>query len=264
VVLSIVLIGFRLARKPFSRFLGFLIVLVISYAALVNGMIWFRSLSTSTRSAQGTAAQYIRPSTFLSINGVLINASAVEGSSLHGLLVFDASHPMQRFTVYGTATAGVRAAAVTLSAPGRPPLNITGTPELAWTGVFAADPITNAFLRDIRTLSDDYERLLSSSLAQFFAACFSLVLLCTASLMLLRVTRWPLLNIMLLIIATRGWLSLYHFLAVRLAPQIGGVITDKLVATLFPSGVTAGLGVILLLVDILFIPADRWVKEPGT
>ncbi len=93
VVLSIVLIGFRLARRPFSRFLGLLIVLVISYAVLVNGMIWFRSLTAATRPTQGAPAQYVRPSTFMRIGGVILNASAVEGSTARGVLVFDPSRP---------------------------------------------------------------------------------------------------------------------------------------------------------------------------
>jgi hypothetical protein len=264
VILSIVLIGFRLARRPFSRFLGLLIVLVISYAALVNGMILFRSLSSALRPAQEGPAQYIRPSTFMRINGVLVNASAVQGSDFRGVLIFDPSHAAPRFTVYAAASASARAGSVTLRASGHPPLSLTGAPELAWTGVFAADPITSAFLRDIAALTADYQRLLSTSLAQFFTACFSLVLLCTASLMLLRITRWQLVNIMLLIIAVRGYFSLYRFLVVRLAPQMSGILTDPLVSSLFPSGVFAALGVILLLIDVLFIPADRWTAETGT
>jgi hypothetical protein len=261
VVLSIVLIGFRLARRPFSRFLGLLIVLLISYAALVNGMIGLRSLSAATRPASGSPSQYMRPSTFVRIGGVVLNASAVEGSAVRGVLVFDPSRPAPRFSVYGDARATVRADSITVSASGSPPLSATGAPDPAWTGVFAPDPITGAFLRDIATLTTDYQHLLASSLPQFFAACFSLVLLCTASLALLRITRWPLVNIMLLIIAVRGYFSLYHLLAVRLAPQVSGILTDQMVAGLFPSGVLAALGIILLLIDVLFIPADRW-KEP--
>jgi len=265
VVLSIVLIGFRLARRPFSRFLGLLIVLVIGYAAMVNGMIWFRSLSAAARPAAAAPAQYVRPSTFLRIGGVALNASAVEGSAVRSVLVFDSSRAAPRFTVYAAATVSVlRAGSVTLSATGKPPLNLPGSPVPAWTGLFAADPITGAFLRDIATLTADYQRLLGTSPAQFFAACFSLVLLCTASLVLLRITRWPLVNIMLLIIAVRGYFSLYYLLAVRLAPQVSGVLTDTLVASLFPSGVLAALGIILLLVDVLFIPAHRWTSETGT
>lgn len=259
VVLSIVLIGFRLAARPFSRFLGLLIVLVISYAALVNGMIAFHSLSAAVRPTPAAPGQYIRPSTFMRIGGVELNATAVEGSNLRGVLVFDPTRPTPRFDVYGTVRASVRAGSLSLGVGGA---SLTGAPDLAWTGVFAADPITHAFLRDVATLTTDYQALLDGSRAQFFAACFSLVLLCTASLALLRITRWPLVNIMILIIAVRGYFSLYHLLAVQLAPQVNGIVTDGTVARLFPSGALAALAVILLLIDVLFIPADRW-KEPA-
>ena len=42
VVLSIVLLGFRLARRPFSRFTALFIVLGVGYIVLVNGMLLVR------------------------------------------------------------------------------------------------------------------------------------------------------------------------------------------------------------------------------
>ena len=48
VVLSIVLLGFRLARRRFSRFIALIIVLGVGYIVLVNGMLWLRPLSTIT------------------------------------------------------------------------------------------------------------------------------------------------------------------------------------------------------------------------
>jgi hypothetical protein len=39
-------------------------------------------------------------------------------------------------------------------------------------------------------------------------------------------------------------------------------VTDPFVARMFPIAAFAGLAVIFLLVDILFIPGDRWVSEP--
>jgi hypothetical protein len=82
--------------------------------------------------------------------------------------------------------------------------------------------------------------------------------------MLLRITRWPLLNMMLLGIATRAYFSLYHLLAVSFSPQLAQIVTDVLVARMFPSVAFVGLAVIFLLVDILFIPSDRWQSEPAT
>ena len=38
------------------------------------------------------------------------------------------------------------------------------------------------------------------------------------------------------------------------------MIADPLIARLAPSLALAGLGIVLLLVDILFVPADRWTQ----
>ena len=141
---------------------------------------------------------------------------------------------------------------------------MSGTTDLAASSVFAADRLTGLFLRDISTLTTDFERLLAGSPLEFFAACFALIFLCTASLAFLRLTRWPLANIMLLVIAVRGYFSLYHLLAVSLAPQIAKLVSDRLLAHMFPAFALAALGVVLLLVDIIFIPADRWLKEESS
>ena len=54
VVLSLVAVGIGMARRPFSRFLGLLICLAVSYAALVNGMIW---LGLARREGQARAGR---------------------------------------------------------------------------------------------------------------------------------------------------------------------------------------------------------------
>jgi hypothetical protein len=63
---------------------------------------------------------------------------------------------------------------------------------------------------------------------------------------------------MLLVIAVRGYFSLYHLLAVTLAPRIASVIADPMAARMAPSAAFAAIAVLLLLIDIIFIPADRW------
>jgi hypothetical protein len=255
VVLSIVLLGFRMARKPFSRFLGLLIVLVAGYVVIVNGMIWFRRLSVSVPPLQETSRQYIEPSTFTRMGGRIIAVRAIDAVSFRDLLVFDASRGQGRFALYPAGTVTARGGTVTLTAAG---MAITGTPDPAAAALFTPDRFTAAFLGDMHTLTVDFERLMGGLPGVFFAACFSLVLLCTASLVLLRMTKWPLVNIMLLIIAVRGYFSLYHLFAVTLAPRVAGVIADPLAARLVPSAVFAAIAVILLLIDIIFIPADRW------
>jgi hypothetical protein len=80
---------------------------------------------------------------------------------------------------------------------------------------------------------------------------------------LLRITRWPLCNVLLLVLAVRAYLLLHHALAVDLAPAITRIVADPLLARLAPSAAFLVLGVLLLLVDILAIPTARWSTEAG-
>ena len=260
VVLSIMLLGLRMARRPFSRFLGLVIVLVVSYAALVNGMIWIRALSAKSQSPAEVPRQYIQPSTFIRIGDSVLSARALAGGAIRGIVVYDPARAENRLSVYPAGSASTRGGVLTVTTSG-PQVTLSGSPAPSWTGVFAADRFTELFLRDIHTLSTDFEKLRDGSLGGFFAACMALLFLCAASLALLRLTRWPLANIMLLVIAVRGYFSLYHFLATTAAPQVAAAVADPFFVRLFPSAALAALGVVLVLVDILFIPADRWTAR---
>ena len=260
IVLSIMLLGLRMARRPFSRFLGLVIVLVVSYAALVNGMIWIRALSEKSQRPAEAPRQYIQPSTFIRIGDSVLSARALTGDTLRGIVVYDPARAENRLSVYPAGIASTRGGVLTVTTSG-PPVTLSGSPAPSWTGVFAADGFTNLFLRDIHTLSADFEKLRDGALGEFFAACLALLFLCAASLALLRLTRWPLANIMLLVIAVRGYFSLYHLLATTAAPHVAAAVTDPFLVRLFPSAALAALGVVLVLVDILFIPADRWTAR---
>ena len=262
VVLSIVLLGFRLVRRRFSRFTALFIVLGVGYVVLVNGMILIRPLAGPSPAAAVTAEQYITPSTFVRVGDRMINVRSLSGTRARAVLVFDPAREGARFTVSPEGTAVMTGGALRLTTAGPRPLTISGEPDLSWTGVFAADRFTSLFLRDIRTMTVDFQGLVATSRAAFFASSFALVFLCTTSLMLLRITRWPLVNVMLLGFAVRGYFSLYHLLAVSFAPQLAQVVTDRFVARMFPFVAFVGLGILFLLVDIIFIPADRWVNEP--
>jgi hypothetical protein len=260
VVLSLVVVGMRMARRPFSRFLGLLICLAVSYAALVNGMIWLGRLDAKARPAQAAAARYFTPRGFTGVGSALVGVESIEGGTLRGVLVVRMTPPAggSRFSVFPRAEAAVSNSTVTVTTADRRPLQLTGTPALSRDAVFGADVFTRFFLRDIGVLTSDFERLLAASLPEFFAACFALLFLCTASFVLLRASRWPLLNVLLLLLAVRGYAALWHLLSVAAAPRVARYVADALLVRMFPSAVMAILAAVLLLIDILFIPADRW------
>ncbi len=258
VVVSIVLLGFRMARRKFSRFLGFAIVLAAGYIVMVNGMIWLSGVAGREKALPAAVPQSLRPLTFVSLADVEIAPATVDGGKLGGVLLYEPARADSRLTVFPSGAAAPSGSGLVVTMSGAGQRRITGAAASPSATVFTPDRFTAFVLRDFSTLTADYERLMRQALPQFFAASFALVFLCAASLVLLRVTRWPLANLMLLLCAVRGYVSLYHLLATRLSGSIASFVTDPLLVVLFPSAAFLALGLILLLIDILLIPAERW------
>jgi len=265
VLLSIALLGFRMVRRPFSRLLGFLIVLGASWVVLVSGMIGtHRAEAAVHRDAATTAAARVLPAdSFTPVGMRYIAPRSVKDSSLGTVLVADAAARAPRFTLYRSGTVSTKGGSISLQLAGAKPLSRPGEMHPVAAPLFTADWFTELFLRDFRVLTADFEELLASSLTRFLFACFALLFLVSASLVLLRITRWPLFNALLLVLAVRTYLLLHHALSVDLAPAINRIVSDPLLARLAPSAAFVALGVIMLLVDILFIPPQRWRAEAG-
>ncbi len=256
-VTALVMTGFRMARRPSSRFLGLAVCLGVSYIVLVNGMIWLRGLARETKPLPAVAGRYIQPRTFLRVGESTLYAGSVEGDSVRGVLLYNPAS-RQRFSVYPQGSVTEAGGNLTVRLSGARQIELSHRASSAFSSLFAPDGFTALFLRDINALSVDFERIIPASLGEFFAACFSLLFLCTASMVILRVTRWPLINVLFLVTAIRGYFLLYHFLAVDLRPEVARAIADPLVIRLFPSAAFIFLGILFLLIDILFVPADRW------
>ena len=254
VITALVLAGFRMVRKPFSRFVGLAICLGASYLVLVNGMILLHALTARTKPPEPAVLQFVQPDALQRVGDAVVDAHSVSEGTLSGVLVYAGG----TLSVYPSGRIVVDRGTLSITFPGNK-ARVLAQPADATSGtVFDPDRMTAFFLRDISVLTQDLETLLESSLGQFFVSCFSLLFLCAASMALLRLTRWPLVNVVFLIVAIRGYFSLYHFLAVTLRPEVTKAIADPLVVRLFPSVGLAVLGILLLLVDVLFVPADRW------
>jgi hypothetical protein len=260
VVTALVLAGFRMARRPVSRFLGLAVCLAVGYVVLVNGMLWLRGLAREAAPPPAAARQYARAGTFLSVGNSMLNAQAVEGNDLRGILLYDPGSA-ERFSVYPRGGVTEAGGNLTVRLEGAGQSELTGKASSAFSSLFAPDAVTGLFLRDINALSMDYEGLVPGSLGEFFLACFALLFLCTASLAILRFTRWPLINLLFLVVAVRGYFLLYHFLAVDLRPEVARAIADPTAARIFPSAVFILLGILFLMIDILFLPAAGRLEE---
>ncbi|HSV93281.1 MAG TPA: hypothetical protein VLH81_09395, partial [Desulfobacterales bacterium] len=265
VLLTIVLLGFRMARRPISRFLAFLIVLGAGYVVLVNGLIWTHRAEAAVKPAvtAPVVARYLPTKSFTALGIPRVAPVPPQADRLGPVLVLDPAAKVPRFTLYRSGALSVQGDTISLQLAGAKPLALRAELAPAEARLFTADRYTELFLRDFRAMNDDLRVLLERAPGRFFVACFAMLFLVTALLVLLRATRWPLFNVLLLVLAVRACLLLYRVLAVDLAPTVARVIADPLLALLAPSAAFLVLGVLALLADILFVRADRWAAEAG-
>jgi hypothetical protein len=258
VVTALVLAGLRMARRPFSRFVGLAICLAGGYVLIVNGVILMSRLAAAERAPQAAGLPAFPARSFLRVGDRIVSADAVRRDALQGVLVYGPAAAEGRFSVYPAGRLASEGGSIQVRLSGRGQLLLTERLEPPLAGVFRPDRFTGPFLRDISVVTEDLRRLSSKALGQFFLSAFSLVFLWTALLAILRFTRWPLINLLLLAAAVRGSFFLYHTISVSLAPQLSSLTTDPVLSRLAPSIALIVAGVFFLLIDILFIPADRW------
>ncbi len=257
VITALLFAGLRASRKPVSRLLVLVILLGAGYLVLVNGMFLLKGAGAPAAGAEGSARLYVRPRAFLRIGNSVVNAQSVGDAAMGGVLVYDAdSKGPERFSVSRTGSVSVKKGVITIGLAGA---QVSGAVVPASGRMFEPDPFTALFIRDMGVLTADFRRLISSAPAEFFLAAFALLFLCAASLVITRITRWPLVNALILIAAVRCYFLLYHFLSVTVAPEISKGLTDPLIARLFPSIAFIVLGVLMLVIDIIFVP----VRRPG-
>jgi hypothetical protein len=116
-------------------------------------------------------------------------------------------------------------------------------------------------LREYRLLNIELDRLLEDRFAEFVLLAVSMAFVLLSTQIFMRISRWPLFNITVVILAVRGLLFLYFALRRGYLAELQALVPEGLFERILPSLVFLALGVLLLLVDVLFVPYDFWQKR---
>jgi hypothetical protein len=261
VLIGLLAIGMRSTRIPVHRLVLFPVALILSYALTVGGFLGLEILERGTAAADAASERPLPVRSFTQIGSASLSAEKVDGAELRGVLLYSPDAKGARFRVYPSAVVERTGDLLRVRAGKAGTAVAEGRVESAADGIFRADPVTAAFLSDLGVLGGDFRRLRSSSFPEFLVAVFALLFALTASFVFLRLTRWPLANLLLYVLAVRGSFLLFRLLREGLGARIAAVFTDPLLVRLFPYGVFVAIGLLLLLVDLLFVPADRLREE---
>jgi hypothetical protein len=263
VLLALVLLLFRISLKPGNRFLSFVLPLAVAFVVLAFGYQVLEGLQQRVdlrraESLDRSPGRFLVAERFNEAGGKILYLSKLEGGTLRGVVLYDpeARSPRLRFSPRGSVDVidgGVR-------------VSLEGTTwelasEAVYAPLFGNDPLVQPLLEDISLLNLELDRLFRESRSGFFLLSFALVFAFYSAGLFFRISRWPLLNVAVALFVLRGYLYLARLLGHDMVVELGKVFRNPAILSYLPALVLLILGAVFFLIDVLFVPGERWRRE---
>jgi hypothetical protein len=265
VLVALVLTLFPMYRRPGNRFFSYLLPMGAAFLVLAFGGPALRGVLPAPRAPEPAAAAYFLPKHFQEFGGSTLYLQNVVRSRLGGVVRYAPLATESRLSYLGTAEVRLRGEEATLQAGS---LTLTAPARPAYQVLFAEGSGPEARLlaglsADLAYLAGQLEARYRSGRVGFYLTCLALVFSFFTAGVFFRVSRWPLANVLIAFLVLRGYLILFRWLRGGVAGELGKLVSRPGLIGNLPEAALLVLGAILLLVDLLFFPFDRWRKEAG-
>jgi len=259
VLVSLAFLLARTAIKPGSRFLSLIIPLGGAFVLLAFGyqiLVGLGPLEGAQPSVvDPTPRRYLAPGVFNAVESKVLYFEDLEERRLSSVVVVERGGSDQKLLYFPQGQVAVGDDSVILRMAG---YTLEVDPEPVFAGMFAEDPVLRRFFTDLDFLNRELRRMFQLSLPAFYFAVLALVIAFYSSGLFFRLTRWHLLNAALTLLALRGFLALFRFMKEGVVFELDKVLRNPQVLQFLPELVLLILGGLLLILDILFVPFNRW------
>lgn len=259
VLVSLAFLLARIATKPGSRFLSLIIPLGGAFVLLAFGYQILAGLGplegVQPSVIDPTPRRYLAPGVFNATESKVLYFEDLEERRLSSVVVAETGSSDQKLLYFPQGQVAVGEESVILRMAG---YTLEMDPEPVYAGMFAEDPILWRFFTDLDFLNRELRRMFQLSLPSFYFAVLALVISFYAIGMFFRLTRWHLLNAALTLLALRGFLALFRFMKEGVVFELDKVLRNPQALQFLPELALLTLGGLLLLLDILFVPFNRW------
>lgn len=259
VLVSLAFLLARIATKPGSRFLSLIIPLGGAFVLLAFGYQILAGLGPLEGAQPSvidpTPRRYLAPGVFNATESKVLYFEDLEERRLSSVVVAERGSSDQKLLYFPQGQVTVGEESVILRMAG---YTLEMDPEPVYAGMFAEDPILWRFFTDLDFLNRELRRMFQLSLPSFYFAVLALVISFYAIGMFFRLTRWHLLNAALTLLALRGFLALFRFMKEGVVFELDKVLRNPQAIQFLPELALLTLGGLLLLLDILFVPFNRW------
>jgi len=267
VFVSLFILLVRIAAKPGSRFLSLLIPLAGAFVLLAFGYQILQRLGPGGEAGPGVARpgvvepssrRYLVPGVFNTTESKVIYIEEIDESTVSPVVLAEGGSADQKLLYFPQGRVSVGDDSVVVRMAG---YTLEIDPDPVFGGMFAEDPVLRRFFADLDFLKRELQRAFRHSLPAFYFAVLALVIACYGSGMFLRLSRWHLLNVTLALLALRGLLALFRFMSEGVVFELDKVLKNPQTLQFLPEVALLVIGGLLLLLDLLFVPFQRWEEE---
>ena len=258
VLVALFILLARIAARPHSRLLSLVIPLAGAFILLAFGYQIFQRVGPDGEGAAASSRRYLVPGVFNTIESKAVYVEQIDERTVSPVVLAEGGSADQKllyfpqgFVLVGEDTVVIRMAGYTLATD----------PEPVFGGLFAEDPALRRLFTDLDFLNRELRRTFRRSVPAFYFAALALVLAFYASGMFLRLSRWHLLNVVLALLAMRGFLALFRFMSEGVVAEMDKVLSNPQALQILPELALLLLGGLLLLLDLLFVPFRRGEEE---
>ncbi len=279
ILISLTALFIRILVKPGSRFLSFLLPLGTAFAVLIFGYYFLNEMNETspyagTSHRAGTspptekraikAERFLLPGKFTNLGGYTVYTESLQNGKAANLIIMEdgksaAENEQKKFNFYSRVKINADAQGITLYPANEKEVKINARPVYSF--IFQEDPRLSSFFRDIGLLNCELDRQYHNSRTGFLILSFSLLFFCVASSVLMRISRWPLLNFMIGLLILRGIFSIFRFLKTEIILELKKVLADSPLIDSLPAMIFLFLGLVLLLIDLVFVNYNFWKRE---
>ncbi len=259
VLLALVFLLFRIVNNPGNRFLSFIIPIGAAFAVLVFGYSALKSIGPGPVGNEVTPARYLIPGRFNYFEDRSVYVASLSGNKAENIIITESNNRERHLAYYPDGEIEAGEEGLVLFVPGSEPLTFSSKPVFA--DLFAQDRFGQDFFQDIRLLNQELDRLFRESKTGFFLLGFALILSFFSISVFMRISKWPLFNLLLGILVMRLLFYIFRFVRGEIARELKSILGDQGMFESLPAFILMCFGALMLIIDILFVPFDRWKRE---
>ncbi len=249
-----------IVRNPGKRLLTLVLLPVFVFLGLFFGFRGIHSAGQNIRAIDELLFCRVNEKVIHNINGTYLYIEDSQDVILNTLVVADPSEK-QDIMLFDQAAFDPARAEIIIPASGRT-FSLTAS-GAAYCRMFKAPGFVQAFFRDAGYLRNYFTTIPSLFNIQFILTLAGISFFCGTSWFLARFSRWPLLNLLLVLCAYRFLVFIFYAVKSSFFYELTSSFLDGPVVDLLPAILLFSLGGLFLLSSFLTRPFSQWRKDAG-